>query len=479
MRVLLWFVAAMVLVASGTWVFLAVPKSAGLVEVLGSTDRGLLIRDVRLFDGVAADLEPVLAVRIDGERITAIYRDVVPADDGAFVIEGQGRVLMPALIDFHVHFGMSDGMPSWAAVTPSLPDLSRQHEAMLYAGVTTVVEGSINPMTPFVRPPLFSPRIFQTGRQIAATGGHPVPMLREIVPWPISEWFISRLVLESSPVSQSVSEIEEIARSDADFIKVIFDDSIPWESARLTPDDVAQVVGIGRAHDKPVFVHVGDPNEAVNAVSAGAKVLMHTPYVGTFSSSQLNRLSNYQVPIVTTSQIWLWLARGTSDAPSFTDLETFLMPDEVGETFRTPRDEILQNYSSEHFDRAYIGRIPQFDSMLMSNIVALHQAGVPLIAGTDTGVPGLTYGASLVFELQRLQNMGLPPADVLRAATSVPGKLLGSEAVPLGVVVPGALAELLLLSGNPLDDVSVLEDLDLIITQGKILSRTLPLHPEQ
>lgn len=479
MKSLLWLLASLVVSASGLAIILFVPKSAGLVETQATTSGGVLIENVRIFDGLSPVLKPVAAVRIDDDRITAIYSDEIPSESTEVTIDGAGRILMPALIDFHVHFGMSDGLPVWASAPPALPDLSRQNEAMLYAGVTSVVEGSINPMTPFVRPPAFSPRSYRTGRQISAVEGHPVPMLREIVPWPVSEWFASRLALQISSVAAQVDDVSEIASSKVDFLKVIFDDSIPWKSPRLTADDVRLVVDIAKDHGKPVFVHVGDPKEAVDAVAAGATVLMHTPYVGTFSSSQLNMLSEYQVPIVTTSQIWLWLARGTSQAPAFTDLERFLMPESVAATYRTPRAEELSTYSSQNFDLSYVGRIPIFDSILRDNVLALYKAGVPIIAGTDTGVPGLTYGASLVFELQYLQSLGIPPIDVLKSATSVPGKILGSESAPIGIVKEGAVAELLLLTGNPLDDVAALEELDLIIAQSQILRRSMPLRGDR
>lgn len=479
MKSLLWLAGSLVLSLLGFFAALSVPENAGLVEVEADTSGGVLIENVRIFDGESPGLESVAAVRVDGERITAIYRDDVPADSSAVTIDGNGRVLMPSLIDFHVHFGMSDGLPVWASAPPALPDLARQHEAMLYAGVTSVVEGSINPMIPFVRPPALSPRSYKTGRQISAVEGHPVPMLREIVPWPVSEWFASRLTLQTSSVASQSDEVAEIASGDVDFLKVIFDDSIPWESPRLSADDVRLVVDIAEDHGLPVFVHVGDPDEAVDAVNAGATVLMHTPYVGTFSSSQLNTLSENQVPIVTTSQIWLWLARGTPEAPAFTDLERFLMPESVAATYRTSRAEAMSTYSSENFSQSYVGRIPIFDSILKDNVLALYKAGVPIIAGTDTGVPGLTYGASLVFELQRMQSLGIPPVEVLKSATSVPGAILGSDDAPLGVIEEGALAELVLLSGNPLDDVAVLEDLDLIFTQGQVLRRAKPLRDGQ
>lgn len=117
--------------------------------------------------------------------------------------------------------------------------------------------------------------------------------------------------------------------------------------------------------------------------------------------------------------------------------------------------------------------------MVERNIKAMYQAGVPLVAGTDTGVPGLTYGASLVFELERLQGFGMAPVDVLRAATSVPGRLLDRDPARqggrLGTVSVGAPAELILLPGNPLEDVRTLQQLDLVFSGGRVFERVIPL----
>jgi len=79
----------------------------------------------------------------------------------------------------------------------------------------------------------------------------------------------------------------------------------------------------------------------------------------------------------------------------------------------------------------------------------LHRAGVPLLAGTDTFVPG----HSLHDELSLLVRAGLPPLDALRAATSSPARFLGVDD-RFGAIAPGMAADLLLLDANPLDDIA-------------------------
>jgi len=86
---------------------------------------------------------------------------------------------------------------------------------------------------------------------------------------------------------------------------------------------------------------------------------------------------------------------------------------------------------------------------------------------------------ALVFELERLQGFGMAPVDVLRAATSVPGRLLDRDPARqggrLGTVSVGAPAELILLPGNPLEDVRTLQQLDLVFSGGRVFERVIPL----
>jgi len=100
----------------------------------------------------------------------------------------------------------------------------------------------------------------------------------------------------------------------------------------------------------------------------------------------------------------------------------------------------------------------------------LFRAGVPLIAGTDTfGVPGIPPGLSLQKELELLHDAGLPPYDVLRTATVNPAAFLG-KTQEFGRVAVGQSADLLLVYGNPLQDLSVLRKPEGVMIRGRWLS---------
>ena len=102
----------------------------------------------------------------------------------------------------------------------------------------------------------------------------------------------------------------------------------------------------------------------------------------------------------------------------------------------------------------------------------LHRTGVPLVLGTDAmGYPLLTPGSSLHHELELLVGSGLAPYDALRTATVAPAAFLG-QIHEFGTVTPGTRADLLLIDGNPLDDVRRLRRPLGVMTRGRWFART-------
>ncbi len=102
---------------------------------------------------------------------------------------------------------------------------------------------------------------------------------------------------------------------------------------------------------------------------------------------------------------------------------------------------------------------------------ALHRAGVPLMAGTDAmGFPLVAPGSSLHHELELLTDCGLTPYEAMRTATVVPASFLGKEN-EFGTINPGKRADLLLINGNPLDDVTRLSRPIGVMTRGRWFTR--------
>jgi imidazolonepropionase-like amidohydrolase len=103
---------------------------------------------------------------------------------------------------------------------------------------------------------------------------------------------------------------------------------------------------------------------------------------------------------------------------------------------------------------------------------ALHHAGVPFLAGTDTA-PGISVmpGFSLHDEPANFVEAGLTPTESLQTATSNPAKFLGLEP-SRGSIEPGKIADLVLLSANPLDNIHNTQKISAVITNGRLFGRS-------
>ncbi len=193
------------------------------------------------------------------------------------------------------------------------------------------------------------------------------------------------------------------------------------------------------------MVHVGSPKEALDAIRAGADLLMHTPWSAPLDDAAVAEIARSKVPLVTTRRIYGVLAAGLAG-----HLEPIPLERAVADPKRIARlGPPPKGWGQAIFDDAYLARLPRWDAILGENLQKLHAAGVTLIAGTDSGLPGLFQGPALHRELEALVDLGFSNEEVLRMATSLPAQILepGSQR---GWIRAGAIADLLLVDGDPL-----------------------------
>lgn len=112
---------------------------------------------------------------------------------------------------------------------------------------------------------------------------------------------------------------------------------------------------------------------------------------------------------------------------------------------------------------AYVDKIANFNSRLVK---AFKEAGVPMVAGTDSGVSGVVWGFSLHDELELLVQAGLTPQEALASATRLPATWLGIDD-KIGTIETGKYADLILLDANPLDDISNTRKISGVFVNGQ------------
>jgi imidazolonepropionase-like amidohydrolase len=113
---------------------------------------------------------------------------------------------------------------------------------------------------------------------------------------------------------------------------------------------------------------------------------------------------------------------------------------------------------------------PFRQDLAAQNLAAAYRAGVTLIAGTDSGNPMLVHGPAIHRELQLWVKAGVPAAVALQAATFNAARMLKVDG-RIGLIQPGREASLLLVDGNPLEDISVTERISTIIFKGERVNR--------
>jgi imidazolonepropionase-like amidohydrolase len=390
------------------WVCL--PVAASLCQTPATPQ---LIRDVRLFDG-----EHVLehrSVLVENGRISQIGGSALKSQS-AEVIEGQGRTLLPGLIDAHVH------IPDHAE------NASRQ---ALVLGVTTQLDmfsggerlKQIKKMEAEDRPDVADVRTAGVGATVP--GGHPTQMGGPLIP-------------TITAPEQAQAFVDARIAEGSDYIKIIHDDGSTWNWTNkrvpmLDNETLRALVDAAHRRGKLAVVHVLSEGQARDAISAGADGLAHMFSGDTVGPDFGQFAANHHVFVVPTLST-IYLDCGKSEGPAL--LADSRLGPYVSEEWRQRMEMAKPDITKNHFCNG-----------TDQGIHLLIQARVPLLVGTDAPVPGTTYGASVHGEMALLVHDGLTPLQALAAATSVPARCFHLS--DRGWVRPGMRADLVLVQGDP------------------------------
>ena len=386
--------------------------AAGLACTAAAEAGTTLIQDVRVFDGTAASENRSVLVR-DGAIVDADYRGQAPA--GARVVPGAGRTLLPGLIDAHVHAFQHLDLPLVFGVTTQVD---------MFTGVS-VMQALSKAMAAGQNGKRAD--LFSAGTLVTAPGGHgteftlPIPTLEKGAD---VQAFVDARIAEGSH-----------------FIKVVMEEGFGEHHFNsLDLATVKAVIAAAHKRGKMAVVHISTLQNARAALEAGADGLAHL-FLGTDIA-----------PADAAALAQLAKAHGAFVIPTFSVLESVAgikprdLLDDPGIT------GLLDKEERSALEVGY-GQVPMPARLVATRAVtmALRRAGVVLLAGTDAGNAGTQYGASLHHELASLVDAGLSPREALAAATSAPADVfkLGKR----GRIAAGYKADLVLVQGNPLQDI--------------------------
>lgn len=132
----------------------------------------------------------------------------------------------------------------------------------------------------------------------------------------------------------------------------------------------------------------------------------------------------------------------------------------------------MRKWIRDRPDNPVLSQIPDLkDTAAVKNLLSAYRAGIPLVLGTDAGNVGTFHGAAVHREMELWQDAGVPPAEILKAATGNAAALLGA-ADRIGKVAPGYEGTVLIVDGNPLEDIRGTRRISDVIFKGERVRRS-------
>ncbi|MBV9960295.1 MAG: amidohydrolase family protein, partial [Acidobacteria bacterium] len=407
----------------------------------------LVFTNANLFDAETGKLLPNSTVVVEGNRVREVGRSgQVKVPRGAEVIDAQGKTLMPGLWDMHVHIGPNDGLMDIAAGVTSVRDMANDTEALF------ALRGKIEANEEI------GPRILMAGF-MDGRGPYAGP---------------TKVFVDTEEEARAA--IDNYARLGYSQIKVY---------SSIKPELVPKIIELAHAKGLRVSGHVPAFMTAEQFVRAGADEFQHINFF--VLNFLFDDVKDTRTPVRFTAvadraaTIDLDSERVRSFVKLLSDRKIVIDPTvNIFESMFTDRPGKVSVGFAPVADRLppqvrrglLAGGLPvpegkdaryrESEKALLRMIKMLYDAGVPLVAGTDS-MPGF----ALHRELELYVEAGIPASEVLRLATIGAARVMKRDG-ELGSVAPGKLADLILVDGNPTARISDIRRVSLVVKDGNV-----------
>ena len=446
-----------------------------------------IIKDVNLLDVESKKIIQNTSVVITDGKVSSIGKfSKIKTSVADSVIDGQGKYLMPGLIDSHIHFFQSGGLytrpdaldfrnvyPYSNEIQFAKDNVNDYFQRYLSNGITSIID---------VGGPLWNYTVRDSLAQITTAPN-------VLVTGPLFSMVDRPKLDEGDPPIIKVSSKEEVLALfnqqlayRPDFIKVWY--IVTQENPAEKTFPLIEYLGqLCRQNNLKLAVHATQLATAQLAVKAGANILVHSvddAIVPDGFIKELKKKDVTYIPTLTVTDGYLKTFTGKIDHKA----QDLAWANPIVYNSLLDPNKIDSSQWPNGLKGRYGNDIPPFaataDSIMRVNLILLAKAGINVATGTDAGNIGTMHASSYLIELLAMKNADLTNWQLIVNSTLNPAKGFGVSN-KLGSIKAGKQADMLLLDKNPLDDINHLNSIALVVKSGELLDPKAILEetPEQ
>ena len=414
-------------------------QACGPKQEQGQDNKVVVFVGATIIDGEGGEpiRDGIVVVR-DGkfEMIGSTATTTVPA--GAVTQDVKGKFIVPGIINGHGHVGEAKGIEGGHYSKENVIDNLR-----IYAhyGVTTVVS-------------------LGGDKQEAVS----VRQVNDSTQSTHARLFIAGAVVNGATPTAAAVVVDSNAHMGVDIMKIRVDDNLG--TSPKMPEDVYTAV-IKRSHELGfrLAAHMYYLDDARKLVAAGADILAHSIRDQKVPEDFVSHMARQKIPYCAT------LTRELStfvyaDTPEFFDDPFFKAVYDSATVAPLKQAERQQQVRQSKAATAYKAQLP----VAQANLKAMSDAGVPIVFGTDSGVPTRFMGYFEHLEMDMMHDAGLTPMEIIVSASRNAAEFLGLR--NLGTIKAGNWADFIILDANPLEDIRNMRKIDAVFIGGNEVRRS-------